>query len=355
MNTPLNVLDFTESCLRISLYPSQRFLLKIIFGVPLDYQPGTIDVWDDTHECKVYSLSEPDYLKFCAEEGRCNYSDWRDLPERGFRESHLFQGRRSGKSTLLQVATVYKVYRILKLGNPQAFFNLVPGAPIDFSTICMDEESARRMNDGLADNINYYYREEFEPYLKHKGKWGVQLLTEVDREKFDASPTLSVRAYPASVNTVRGPSSITLMLDEFAHFKNSFNLYAAAVPATMMFHHEEEGKDYCDALIMSASSPWYTSGKMFELFDWGMQDNRWKDMFVHNETTATLNPHVSSSFLQREKAMHGKYFAAEFGGQFLYDNPRDPEHEKPMTYKQYREKLEKTPKGLRGFKKELEQ
>ena len=69
-------------------------------------------------------------------------------------------------------------------------------------------------------------------------------MCEADRHKRDIMPTLTVWSLPCTSNAVRGPSSVFLALDEFAHFRSakgstSDDMYAAATPATGDFHHVE--------------------------------------------------------------------------------------------------------------------
>lgn len=327
----LNVIEFAESGLGmvsgIKLYPIQQTLLKIIFGVPLDFQPQTIEVWDDLHETKLYTLSEYDYLSMCFDEMKCNYGDWRMLPAEGFNEAHLFQGSRGGKSTLLMVSIAYKLYRTLLLGDPQRFFNLCPGSVIDLSLVGMDSSGVRRMHESLHD---YYINrtEIFAPYLAayNPGR-SIGFFTEADRLRKNRYPSVNIGAYPCTANVRRGPASIGLFYDEFAHYTKADDLYCASTPATM--NYRNESGDH--SLIMSVSSPWHTNGKMFDLHDMAFS---LRSIFTHNETTATLNPGAPYMHLRQQKEKGNKYFDCEFGGKFLHGS-------KTMTLKEYREDIGK--------------
>jgi hypothetical protein len=339
----LNVLEFSEIELGIKLYPLQKTLLKIIFGVPLDYQPQTIDVWDDLHEYKLYTLSEPDYLKMCLEECRCNYGDWRSLPANGFNEAHLFQGRRGGKSTLLMVASAYKLYHTLQLGDPQRFFNLIPGAQIDLTLVGMDDNSIQRMHQNLYDLVNYQRvtREGtwnggfFSPYMAsfNPGR-SIKFFTEADRRGKNLYASINVGAIPATSNSSRGVSSIGLFLDEFAHYKKAGDLYDAAVPSTMNYHNASGNY----SLVMSAASPWYTNGKMFQLHELAFKELQ-SSVFTHNETTATLCPGASYMNFRQQKAKGNKFFEVEFCGKFIHPHFTGGHsiEEYVVTFKEYLE------------------
>src|SRR5271163_144917 len=81
----LNAIDFIESAqgLGVHLYPAQRVLVKAMFGVPLDYKPIMVPMWDQFHSTLLREVSEDEFLHILFEEGRCNVDDWRDMPEGG--------------------------------------------------------------------------------------------------------------------------------------------------------------------------------------------------------------------------------------------------------------------------------
>ena len=96
----MNGLEFMESPQgpRIHLLPVQRVLFKAALGIPMDCREGKVQVWDSFRENILYTLSDRDYLRYVADQGRCNFSDWRDLPPNGFNEIEIIAGRRGGKA-----------------------------------------------------------------------------------------------------------------------------------------------------------------------------------------------------------------------------------------------------------------
>ena len=256
--TLLNAIEFIEgpTGLGVVLRPVQRVVTKCIFGVPLDFRPawadripgwGKVEMWDEFHERLLRRVTEAEYLHIAYNENRCNVDDWRDIPNLGksyggYNEACIFAGRRGGKSELVAAITCYKLYLLLNLRSPQEFFGLVPGSPIDITYLAQDEKGAARLFKKLREDVNRC--NFFEPFLKDNNNTELTFVCEADRKKRDITPTLTVWSLPCTTNAVRGPSSVFLALDEFAHFRSakgstSEDMYASATPATGDFHHVE--------------------------------------------------------------------------------------------------------------------
>jgi hypothetical protein len=96
----LNIIDFLDSPLGppVTLYPVQRIIAKAIYGVPMDYKPVKVPVYDKHKEKLLFQMSETEFVNWLASEGRINVKDWRDLPARGFNEAVILAGRRGGKA-----------------------------------------------------------------------------------------------------------------------------------------------------------------------------------------------------------------------------------------------------------------
>src|SRR5208337_4590439 len=94
----LNAIDFIESAqgLGVTLYPAQRVIVKAMFGVPFDYKPSLVPMWDVFHSKLERTVSEEEFLHILYDQGRCNIDDWRDMPESGYHEGCFFVGRRGG-------------------------------------------------------------------------------------------------------------------------------------------------------------------------------------------------------------------------------------------------------------------
>jgi hypothetical protein len=337
----LNAIDFIEGPqgLRITLYPVQRVVVKAMFGVPFDYYPDWIDripdwgkvtMWDAYREKKLRVVDEAEYLHICHDEGRCNVDDWRDIPWHGFREAAIFAGRRGGKSELVAAIAAYKLYLLLNIRSPQEYFGLMPGSILDFTFLAQDDRGADRLFKKLREDVNHSHF--FDPYLKDNNQKSLSFVSEADRLKSEVTPTIMVWSLPCTTNAVRGPSSIFLALDEFAHFRSevgstSDDMYAAATPATGTFHHKDyehkletgEPMELQDSTILSISSPLKRVGKMFELHKLAMKEGPKgpTNLFTLCCSSAEMNPTLLPSFLKSEETRSPLTWKAEFGGRFL--------------------------------------
>jgi len=129
-----------------------------------------------------------------------------------------------------------------------------------------------------------------------------------------------------TTNAVRGPSSIFLAFDEFAHFRSAIGsssdeVYEAAKPSTANFHHvvHENGEDreILDRRILSISSPWKKVGKMYELHKLAMEKGKDSHIFTLRCCTAEMNPTIPSKLLHQEFETNSLTWKAEYGGDFL--------------------------------------
>src|SRR5271166_695563 len=367
-----NAIEFIEgpSGIGIVLRPVQRVVVKSIFGVPFDFHPawadripgwGYVPMYDTFRDKKLRpDVTEAEYLNITYNEGRCNLSDWRDIPgvggtpgEGGFNEACIFAGRRGGKSELVAAIAAYKLYLLLNVRCPQEHFGLFPGSIIDFTFLAQDENGAHRLFKKLREQV-LKAQNFFGPYLKDTNAKDLAFVTLADREKQDLTPTITVSCLPCTTNAVRSPSSIFLALDEFAHFRSakgstSDDMYAAASPATIDFHHEKKiepmmgssfGEDATeqieendnrefedenesigiqDSMILSISSPLKKIGKMYELHRFALDEGVKGDapIFTLNCPSAEMNPKLLPKTLKSEYKKNPLTFKAEYGGKFL--------------------------------------
>jgi hypothetical protein len=316
----LNAIDFIESAqgLNVQLFPIQRIIVKAIFGVPMDYKEGDVPIHDAFGEKLIYTFKETEYLDWVYNEGRCNIGDWRDLPEEGYREAAIFAGRRGGKSQVVSAIGGYALYKLLNVRSPQEYFGLVPGSPIDFTFMAQDDEGSNRLYDKLREDINR--APFFGPYLRVSTTSAMAFITEADREKRDATPTIHVASYPCTTNAVRGPSSFFLALDEFAHFRSakgssSDEVYDAATPATMFFRKGKTGPR--ESMILSISSPLKKMGKMYDVHKAAMEEGAKSSVFTLRMGSAEMNPYSDSVFLRQRFKTSPMSWRAEYGGNFL--------------------------------------
>jgi len=355
----LNAIDFVEGPggTGIILRPVQRVILKALCAVPFDYKPywadtikqpdgtpwGMVPMWNTFRDQLIRTVTEEEYLHICYEEGRCNIDDWRDIPARGFNEGVIFCGRRGGKSELVAAIAAYRLYLLLNIYSPQQHFGMADGSQIDFTFLAQDETGAGRLFKKLSAAVNR--AQWFNGYLKDNNSKSLTFRSRADQDRKDAKPSVVVWSLPCTTNAVRGPSSVFLALDEFAHFRSekgstSEDMYVAATPAAGDFHHyetvdaedengnpvlDENGKrvtqkvQYQDSMILSISSPLKKVGMMYDLYKMALQDgvNDDNPTFVLACSSAEMNPALKPGFLRDKHRKNPLTFKAEYGGQFL--------------------------------------
>ncbi len=323
----MNALDFVESAqgFNLTMSPLQRMCIRCFFGIPFDYKPeipgyDKAIVWDQFRDNILYTFdNEEQLLHYFYNEGRCNIKDWRDIPEQGFNEAALFAGRRGGKSELVAAIGGYALYKLLSIRSPQEHYGLMPGSPIDFTFMAQDDEGSSRLYDKLKERV--LHSPFFSPYQKGNGAAEMTFVSEADRGKRDITPTIRVASYPCTTNALRGPSSLFLALDEFAHFRaakgsSSDEIYESATPATARFK-AEGGKGRRESMILSISSPWQRIGKMYELHKLALEKGIASGIFTLRCSTAEMWPDADSPFLHQKYETSQLTWKAEYGGEFL--------------------------------------
>lgn len=287
--------DFIASTngLGIDLFPAQEVIVKLTFGVPLDYKDRIVLVHDKLKTKLLYKLSGPDFVKYLHSEGRCNINDWRDVPRHGFKTTVIVAGRRGGKSQVVSAIAGTMLRKLLSIYSPQEYYGLIEGSGIDFTFLGTDEKSSTRLYEKLKADINR--AAFFTPYLRSEpGAGEMKFVAEADRDKRDIEPSIKVAAYVCTTQSVRGPSSYFLGLDEFAHFRsskdaNSDDIYEAAKPSSGFFPSKED-PERADSKILVISSPLGKIGKFYELHKQALDEGKDSKILTVRLSTVEMNP-----------------------------------------------------------------
>lgn len=317
----LNAVEFAESPqgLGISLYPVQRVLLKLIFGIPMDWDEKEVPVYDVFCENLLYTFKETEYIRYVSDKGRIMITDWREANPEGYNEIDCIVGRRGGKSQLVSAIMAYKLYRLLNLRSPQEYFGLVSGSPIDLTILAQDAEGSSRLYDKLKEDVNRC--SFFAPFIKGSTS-EMTFVSEADRFKRDITPSIKAMSFPCTTNAVRGPSSYVLALDEFAFYRNqvgvnSEEIYKAAAPATMQFKAGGVREGKRESMILIITSPNGRIGKYYQLYQSAMRMGNDSDILAFRCSTSEMNPRSDVAFLKKEFRENPDSFKAEYGGNFL--------------------------------------
>jgi hypothetical protein len=318
----MNALEFIESPagLGITLYPVQRVIVKLIFGIPMDWNEREVPVHDMFCDQLLYTFKETEYINYVFDQGRINIPTWKDACPDGYNEIDMIVGRRGGKSLIVAAVAAYKMYRLLSLRSPQDYYGLVAGSPIDITLMAQDSEGSNRLYNALKACVNK--APFFSPYTKSITGEEMTFVSEADRGNTSLTPSIKAASFPCTTNAVRGPSSYFLALDEFAFYRNqigsnSDEMYEAATPATMQFKAggTKEGKR--ESMIFIITSPGNKIGKYYTLFKSAMEEGPSSPVLAFRCSTAEMNPRSDAPFLKQQYKENPEKFKAEYGGNFL--------------------------------------
>ena len=152
---------------------AQEDLLDDIFGSEMDFffdsQKSESDLlWENnTPPVSINEFIEsPEYLNmsgkfFPAIQYALNLIEKEDI-----READLMFGKGSGKTTILQVFMVYEIYKILKLRNPQSYFELIPGTSIACLIVSVSADQAKEVGfKGIKNFLDQcmWFKGKYEP------------------------------------------------------------------------------------------------------------------------------------------------------------------------------------------------
>lgn len=97
----MSILEMAEH-FNVPLYPVQKFVLKLLYRIPLDAKKEQIVVRSPLEAKPTLLLTEVDYLAYLKDQGRCH------LPETPSYIFTLAGGRRGGKSHLCRVVAAFE-------------------------------------------------------------------------------------------------------------------------------------------------------------------------------------------------------------------------------------------------------
>lgn len=314
-------LDFIESPqgLGMRLYPVQQLIVKLTFGIPVDYKPMMVKVYDKLKEKLLYTLTQDQFLRMLHDQNRGNVKDWRDVPSWGFGTSLLVAGRRGGKSEVVGSIAGATLHNLLSIFNPQEHYGLAAGSVIDCVFLGTDEKSSGRLYEKLKSQV--VGCSFFTPYLRSDpGTTSMQFVAEADRHRLSISSSINVESFPCTTRAVRGPSAILLAFDEFAHFRpskdaNSDDMFEDANASTTMFPNKED-PDRADSRTIVISSPVSKIGKFYELHKLALDGGIASNILTMRVSTAEMNPRIPASKLREAHKKDPVKFEMEYAACF---------------------------------------
>lgn len=322
----LSVIDFIEKfkLLPYGLYPVQKFIVKLYYNIPLDNINKTIKITDKINSKTLYNLTEVEYLKYLYDQGRCNIKEQDD---RHRRELILCIGRRSGKSSLSAIFAAYEIYKLLKRGNPQAFYGMPGGSEIRVLCVANDKEQASIVYGDMQSHVESV--DYFKNSIANTTQTFLKFRTENDRKKFgDVGKGTITATFKSSIaKGLRGRGVICAILDEIAFFvddgrSSAERIYGAITPSLAQF----SPRDPLDKLrpigpsegrMILISSPDAKEGFFYRLFQQAMSNSKGSsDMLVIQAPTWEVNPTLDSSYYEKEYHKNPAVFMTEHGAEF---------------------------------------
>lgn len=337
-----NVLNYVEAPwgLNMTLYPVQRFIVKLYYHLPLDDKlpeetNRRIRISDMFNTKTLYTFTEKEYLHYLFNEGRCNIGEQDHMR----RQLTLPIGRRAGKTTLSAIFASYELYRLLSLHNPQAHYGLPNGNRIQIISVATDKDQAGLLFNDVTSHMAKC--EFFQPYIANNTLSYVQLRTPYDIERY--GPTVrhsdgkftsfngkaSIRVtFKASISKgLRGSGNIVIILDEIAHFQDkgtssAKDIYDAITPSAAAFSPKDPNDSTrpigpVESRVICISSPLNKSGKFYELYHLGMSRAAGSEnMLVIQAPTWEVNPTIESSYYREKYHEDPATFMTEHGALF---------------------------------------
>lgn len=329
-----DILNYIESDwgLQRTLYPVQKFIVKLYYNIPLDDKNRTIEIADIFNGSIKYRFTEKDYLKFLYSEQRCN------IQEQDYERKQLILacGRRGGKTTLSGIFASYEVYRLLNMHNPQDYYGLPAGNRIQIVSVAGDKEQASLLFSEVASHVAHC--SYFKPYLASDTKSDIKFRTPYDIEKFgtvsryeggkfqslNGKATLRVTFKGSNSRGLRGPGNIVIILDEMAHYQEDGHsgakqIYDALTPSTAAFSPKDPSNPVVpigpnEGRVICISSPLNRAGKFYDLFHAAMKGAH--GMLAIQAPTWEMNPTVSTDYYREKYSADPATFEVEHGANF---------------------------------------
>jgi hypothetical protein len=348
------------------LFPIQKIILKIHYGLPLDDNSYGVSLVDpvpvdhpaydeitnliggddvrartgdygyykkrikvtDWRRQNVRYLTEAGYLRFLFEEGRCNIKE----VDGERRELVLSIGRRSGKTLIASVISAYETYKLLLKHDPHGYYGVVPGNPIHIVSVATDREQAGLLYKEVSGHFQRCMF--FSTYMAHSTQLFASFQTPGEIQKFgryvdnpSAKASLIVTFKSCIAKSLRGMGIIVAIMDEMAHFNDegqssAGDVYEAIRPATSAYsqkHHADSTEPIgpVESRIVAISSPAGKQGKFYELFQAGMKGGEGaRNMLCIQAPTWEVNPTIPATEFEDAYMKDPDAFETEYGGVF---------------------------------------
>lgn len=330
----LDIISFAESKsgLAIKLYPAQRFILKIFYSLPLNPrlpEGQEIVIKDDFNEHIIDTFtSEIEFFKYLHQQKRINlsYDDYLANIENNFNLTEIIFvcGRRASKTTMTSIIVCYTLYILLTIQDPHDYFGVLRTDPIGVALVAHNARGSERTYRAVSDLIKT--SKFFDRYYGGQANGEFWLKTESFREEEERGVqhtnygNIQITSYTAGPS-VRGASNIIVVLDEFAHFRDSESdkekyldetVYEALHPSILGFVEPETGKGVGKSFIMS--SPNGKKGMLYDMYKSSFDD---KTTLMLNVPSNWINNRLAPEEFKRDFKRSEQAFRQEYRAEFI--------------------------------------
>ena len=321
-NKPVDIITFAESpiYLGLKLYPIQKFVLKIVYSIPLsdDISHDPIIIKDQFNEkvVRVFN-SELEFVQYLYDNDMINSLEFDDE----LIEIELIIGRRGTKTTISSIITSYTLYLLLFNKSPHEYAGVIKQSEIGVAICSNNKDNASRQLREVSTMV--YSCGWFKKFLVTKEPTGSGFFLKTQEEVDDPSikiGRLYVTVFAASPS-VRGSSNIVVIMDEYAHFIDSEastkdepldkKLYEALSPSVSGFQ-TDDGKALGKAIIITSPN-----GKKGEVWKDKKSSKNLKSKIFLNIPSWWINPRLTPAFLKSMYSKSEKSFWQEYGAKFV--------------------------------------
>lgn len=241
-----------------------------------------------------------------------------------FQELILVLGRRSGKSFMVAVITLYEIYKLIKMGHPQKIYGILETETINLLNVANSEEQSK---GSLFEKIKALVNTSpyFNKYIgREPTTTQLWILTPHDMEENERRAKEGIELLEGSLKLTSGHSNsatqvggtiILVIIDEMAAMAKEgsvdgegldYTLYSMLKPSIATFA--------MDGKIICLSNPLGPNGHFYNLYTKSYKSS---DMLMFQLPTWVCNPTITAPFLRGEQEKdpvnYDMHYGAEFG------------------------------------------
>lgn len=304
----MNILDYANQA--INLFPTQKFVLKAIGGIPLS-EKNKIE-FTDFRSGKARSFTEPEYLRYLFDEGRASSPE---LPSR-LSSMTLVVGRRSGKTVLAAAMLAHAIHRLLSMESPQKRYGLPAACRIHVTGMATCKDQARILYDEVT---NFVKADQIS-----RDSVASTLTRRIDfRPKGCEQSTIRFVAKCHDAKGLRGTTNFAVAMDEMAHFQGEGQEAVHAVtPSLGSFAPKSPTNPWesigpMDSSSLYASTPGRKDTFFHKEFLWPFNRDLAQNTLALRVPSWEMNPSLPRAFLEASLQRDPVGFANEYEAEFL--------------------------------------